>query len=487
MEGTRLGRFEIESILGRGGMGAVYAARDTESGERVALKVLSGGLADDEQRFRRFEQEVAALSRVTHENVVSILGPLERDGDRVFFPMELLEGETLATRLRREGPQPVPAALGVIRALLEVLSVAHDAGVIHRDIKPSNIFLAGDRVVVTDFGLARMEDITRLTKTGQLMGTLSYMSPEQCEGEGIDHRTDLYSAGIILYEMLVGAPPFHRETPGAVLKGHLTETPSRLDAIRADLPGGLSDVVAKLLAKRPDDRFGTAREALSALSGVPDPSVTVTFHAGSAPAKPRRRGLLVAAVALLALAAAAVLARPFLAGNASPPYPGRGTRDDLMETIHRSIERADFAAFARCFDADLLDEHLPNPQAETFARRAKTVTDFQYRLSKSRSPGMVSFRSLTGRALPTVLGIRLKGPLGLVIPPSEDEYLVAGILANPASRVPLSPSEMRRVKKEVNPKVAEFFDDLETNLSELVRRRPGGGRLTPEDRARLLE
>jgi len=501
MEGTRLGKFEIESILGRGGMGAVYAARDTESGERVALKVLAG-FADDEQRFRRFEQEVAALTRLEHENVVSILGPIQRDGDQVFFAMEVLDGETLSARLRREGPQPVPAALGVIRPLLSVLDAAHTAGVIHRDIKPSNIVMVGERVVVTDFGLARMEDITRLTKTGQLMGTLDYMSPEQCDGIGIDHRTDLYSAGIILYEMLVGVPPFRRDTPGAILKGHLTETPSRLDAIRADLPDGLSDVVARLLAKKPDERYASAREALAALSGVPDPSVTVTFHAGSAPttappgttttavAAPSRgpRKLILAVAVLILLALAAVALRPVLR-NRGPSYPGRGTREDLLATVHQAIRAQDYAAFATCFDADLLDHRIPEPRARTFRERAKAVTDFRWNLEKprSRSPESVSLRGLSGKALPAVLGMKPKGPIGLVIPPSEDEYLIAKVMETAFARATLPPNELRKVKKQVNAKVTEFFDDLGKNLQDLIRKRPGMRNLSPEEKRKLVE
>jgi len=500
MNGTRLGKITNESILGRGGMGTVYAARDTESGERVALKVLAGGLAEDEQRFQRFEQEVAALSRLDHPNIVRILGPIQHDGGQVFFPMEILEGETLAARLRREGPQPVPAALRVIRTLLSVLDATHRAGVVHRDIKPSNLLISGDRIVVTDFGLARMEDITRLTKTGQLMGTLSYMSPEQCDGVGVDHRTDLYSAGIILYEMLVGVPPFRRETPGAILKGHLTETPSRLDAIRADLPDGLADVVARLLSKKPDDRYASGQEALAALEGVPDPSVTVTFHAGSAKAHAPagaiaaamvrpfrgRRALLIAVAALLLLALSAVVLRPLLVRR-DPGYPGRGTREDLLETVHRAIRAGDFGAFARCFDADLLDRHLPDPQAKTFRERARLVTDFRWKMDKPRPPGSLSLRGLTGKALPAMLGLAPRGPMGLVIPPSEGEYLIAEVMETPPGRAPLPPGELRRVKKEVNAKVEGFFDHLGENVYALFARRPGARRLSPEERRKLVE
>ncbi|MHC4861002.1 MAG: serine/threonine-protein kinase, partial [Planctomycetota bacterium] len=170
MDAERLGRFEIEELIGEGGMGSVYAARDTESGDRVALKVLSSEIAEDEEKLRRFEQEATALARIEHEGIVRRLGPIERDGRRVFFPMELLEGKTLARRLREEGPMPVPVALAIVRGLLEALGAAHAAGVVHRDVKPSNILIKEEEVKVTDFGLARMEDITRLTKTGQLMG-----------------------------------------------------------------------------------------------------------------------------------------------------------------------------------------------------------------------------------------------------------------------------------------------------------------------------
>ncbi|MCU0726598.1 MAG: serine/threonine protein kinase, partial [Planctomycetes bacterium] len=284
MDPARLGRYEIVGKLGSGGMGTVFAARETESGDRVALKVLGSTIVDDPEKFRRFEQEVVALSRLDHPHVVRLLGPLERDGASVFFAMELLEGETLSARLRRDGPLPVPAALSVARPLLGALAAAHAAGVVHRDVKPSNILLTSKGLKITDFGLARMEDLSRLTTTGQLMGTLDYMSPEQCEGKRVDARTDLYSLGIVLHEMLAGAPPFRRESPGATLKGHLHDEPPTLDSIRSDLPPGLSTFVSRLLSKSPEDRFPDAPAALAALDGVRDPNVTVSFHSGRGPA-----------------------------------------------------------------------------------------------------------------------------------------------------------------------------------------------------------
>jgi hypothetical protein len=376
-----------------------------------------------------------------------------------------------------------------------VLGAAHAAGVVHRDIKPSNVILAGERVVVTDFGLARMEDITRLTKTGQLMGTLDYMSPEQCEGEAIDHRTDLYSAGIILYEMLVGTPPFRRETPGAILKGHLTEAPSRLDAIRADLPPGLADVVERLLAKKPDERFQNAEEALRGLQAVADPSMTVTFHHGAVPtgatsghvtttvvSSKSKRWILwvVSAVVLVAIAGFALKKM-----NRKPKYAGRGTRDALLTTIHQSIRRADFATFSACFEGRLLERHLPEPRIEKFRERAGAVTDFEFRSEPAPMGGGVSMRFVASPALVTVFGLKSREPLRVVIPPSEAEYVVAEIREGGGKRQPLDASEMRRVKAEVNAAVENFFNHLGENVIRMAARRKGR-RLTNEELKQLV-
>ena len=490
------GRFEIEELIGEGGMGSVFAARDTDSGERVALKVLSSEIAEDEEKLRRFEQEVAALSRIEHEGIVRRLGPIERDGNRIFFPMELLEGDTLSRRLRDQGPMPVPVALGIARALLRALGAAHAAGVVHRDIKPSNILLVGDSVKVTDFGLARMDDITRLTKTGQLMGTLDYMSPEQCEGAGVGERSDLYSVGIVFYEMLAGAPPFRNQSPGAVLKGHLQDVPPRADKLRSDLPEGLAFVIAKLLEKNPEDRYATAEETLEALEGVRDPSRTVSFHPGSGPTvpempapprEPRRppwRMLAVAAAAVLVAAGAFVAVRA-LQGER---YPGRGSPEDLLETVHRAIEGRDYRTFAECLEEEALLEYLSEEPERTFRDRAGKLVAYAYRADvpprgwSGRQD--VSMRIVSGVALPAVLGRR--SPLVVALRHGAGGFRVAQVFDDrgPGRRNPMG-EFTKREQRAIDEKIAEVLGSIEKYGPALVDLIVKEGRLPEEKTAAL--
>jgi Protein kinase domain len=495
MNEERLGRYAVEEILGRGGMGTVYAGRDTADDSRVALKVLSGDLVDDEERFLRFEQEVTALKRIDHPNIVRLLGPLQRDGERVFFPMEIIEGETLSKKLLREGPQPVIVALAIVRALLRALDAAHRAGIVHRDVKPSNIIVSDTDLKVTDFGLARMEDITRLTRTGQLMGTLEYMSPEQCEGEVVDPRTDLYSAGIILYEMLAGKPPFNRATPGTILKGHLTETPRRIDELRADLPDGLAEIVARLLAKAREDRYDSAAKALAALEGIPDPSTTVTFHATARPkerarpASPGRRRLRPAVIAsglLLLVVAGLLLWSPLFSRRAGT---GRDTPEETLIAVHAAIGEADWEAFRICFEAEAVDQLT----AEDFRARAAEVSDTSYRLEmplRGAASGDLRFRVGSSPALALVLGRNPGSTLRLAFRHQGDGFSIARISAEigGAGR-PGGPGGLRGEfdERAIKTRIAELFNNLDTHLPALLQRLERSGRITPEQATRLTE
>jgi serine/threonine-protein kinase len=495
MDPARLGRYEILGKLGSGGMGTVYAARETEGGHRVALKVLGSTIVDDPEKFRRFEQEVVALSRLDHPHVVKLLGPLERDGSSVFFAMELVEGETLAARLRKDGPLPVPAALSIARSLLAALGAAHGAGVVHRDVKPSNILLTATGVKITDFGLARMEDLSRLTTTGQLMGTLDYMSPEQCEGRRIDLRTDLYSLGIVLYEMLAGLPPFRRESPGATLKGHLHDEPPSLDTIRSDLPPRLSEIVGKLLVKRPEDRIPDAASALAALDSVRDPTVTASFHRGRGPApedpepvtavplppdrRRRRRGLVAAGGVLLLLAA--VVAGVFLldreAGqpaNGPGQPPARDTCEAVLVTIHQAIRARDFDLFASGFEESALVAFLSEEPERDFAARSEGIADFAYRLEvpmRGASVNDLSIRVGSSASLARVLGLSPAAMLRIAFRHHEDGFRVAfageegrgGTLAN-------RPEIERRMILARLQELSANFDELASLLASALPR-----------------
>jgi serine/threonine-protein kinase len=269
--GAWLGRYRVVSPLGRGGMGEVYRAHDERLGRDVAVKVLRSGQRASPGLQKRFESEAKAVGSLNHPNIVAVFDAGEEDGCP-YLVTELLEGETLAERLRKGALAPaaaVEAALGIARAL----EAAHAVGVVHRDLKPANVFLTMDgRIKVLDFGLAKWtkaEAVSReSTMPGALLGTPGYMSPEQARGEAADARSDLFSVGALLYEMLCGSAPFRRSSPVEDLHAILHEDPAPLEASRRGIPRDLETVVRRCLAKKPEDRFQSAREVVEALARI---------------------------------------------------------------------------------------------------------------------------------------------------------------------------------------------------------------------------
>ena len=236
--GTKLGRYEIRSILGKGGMGEVYLAKDTQLDRQVGLKVLLAEVAADEERVGRFTQEAKAASALNHPNILTVYEIGEFEGMR-YIATELIKGETLRNRLR-SGPMTLSEVLNVAMQVATALSAAHDAGIVHRDIKPENIMLRDDGIVkVLDFGLAKLvatpkdsvdsEGETRAlvdTQPGMVMGTVLYMSPEQARSKHADARSDIWSLAIVMYEMLSGKTPFAGETPNDTIAAILTQKPA---------------------------------------------------------------------------------------------------------------------------------------------------------------------------------------------------------------------------------------------------------------------
>ena len=260
--GDQLGPYRLVEFLGKGGMGRVYAAEDGKLGRRVALKVLPPEAASDERR-RRFETEAKAVAALNHPNIVHLYSIEEEDG--VFFlTMELVTGTTLRDAIPEAG-LPLKKFFQVAIHIADALATAHERGVVHRDLKPGNVMIGEDgRVKVLDFGLAKLDSEGAIlgeasaTQKGHLLGTVSHMSPEQAEGKSVDHRTDIFSLGVILYEMCTGRLPFLGANPTAVLSSILKDTPKAVTEIHPRLPSDLGRVIKRCLAKDPERRYQTA-------------------------------------------------------------------------------------------------------------------------------------------------------------------------------------------------------------------------------------
>ncbi len=274
--GRQLGDFHVLRRLGRGAMAEVYLAEQGTLQRQVALKVLKSHLAVDNKFVRRFHHEAQAAAKLVHANIVQIYDIGERDGTH-FIAQEYVQGQNLRELIARQGALDLKTVVLVLRQVALALVKAAESGIVHRDIKPENILLTrGGEVKVADFGLARvLDDRTELnlTQVGVTMGTPLYMSPEQVEGKAVDPRSDLYSLGVTCFHMLSGRPPFQGETALSVAVQHLKSEPPQIEALRPDCPPALARVVQRLMAKRPDDRYASARDLLRELRGVTLPGL----------------------------------------------------------------------------------------------------------------------------------------------------------------------------------------------------------------------
>lgn len=263
----RLGRYEIERVVGSGGMGVVFKAYDTELNRPVAVKVLAPHLARNGAAKQRFGRESRAAAAVVHDNVVAIHN-VESDRASPFIVMQYISGESLQARVERLGPLGVQQILRIAIQAVSGLAAAHEQGIVHRDVKPANILLEDgvERVLLTDFGLARTVDDASLTHTGVVAGTPHYMSPEQANGDAVDHRSDLFSLGSVLYFVATGHPPFRAERAMGVLHRICHQPHRPAWQVNADVTDELSDIIDRLLEKRPSKRFASAlavRETLA--------------------------------------------------------------------------------------------------------------------------------------------------------------------------------------------------------------------------------
>jgi Protein kinase domain len=347
----QIASYEMVSELGRGGMAVVYRARDVRLGRWVALKVLGEDLARDEAFRRRFIRESRAAAAVDHPNIIPIFDAGEANGV-LFIAMRYVGGQDVHSLLNRTGPLPPARAAGIVAQVASALDAAHARGLVHRDVKPANMLLGGlaedgseDHVYLSDFGISKTsQSTTNLTLTGQVLGTLNYLAPEQIEGRGVDGRADAYSLACAAFEMLAGEPPFRREQSLAVMWAQLSAPPPPLTSLRRDLPPAVDQVMARGLAKPPEDRYPSCRAFAAALQeacGVSSRELAPPALAAQGLVPPPPSGPDLAATdpggvppAAADQAAAGSAARrqatpvPPVAGFAAPPRPAEPTSAD---------------------------------------------------------------------------------------------------------------------------------------------------------------
>ena len=258
-------RYEIQQVLGEGGMAKVFLGTDRVLSRTVAVKVLAPQYAEDQQFVARFRREAQAAAALNHPNIVSVFDT-GSNGNVHYIVMEYVEGKTLQETLREESRLTPERSIEIGEAVARALSAAHAKGLVHRDIKPGNIMITREgQVKVMDFGIARATTSDTVTQTAAVLGTAAYLSPEQAQGETVDHRSDIYSLGVVLYEMLTGRQPFTGESPVSIAYRHVTEDPVPPSRLNPDVPDALDAIVMKAMAKSPDDRYQTAQELIDDL------------------------------------------------------------------------------------------------------------------------------------------------------------------------------------------------------------------------------
>ncbi len=422
--GTRVGPYEVLAKVATGGMGIVYRARHRTMQRDAALKVLLPSLVEDAEFIQRLHREAKAVAALRHPNIVEIYDA-NIEEEPYYLAMEYLPGGSLQAKLMqlRDRGQRMSErdALSVARQLASALDFAHTKGFVHRDIKPSNVLIAEDgRYVLTDFGIAAMQQGTKLTKTAVSMGTPEYMSPEQAQGRTLDRRSDLYSLGVMLYEMFTGSVPFTADTPLGVAFKHVKEAPPAVSKLRSDLTPGAKTVIDRALAKKPEDRFQSAVEFIAAIDRVVQ-------------TKPTRKSpvpWVVAGLSLLGLGAAGVFAVSLLSrveptAPVAPAVPAASEpQATRLPSTSTSVPVAEIAIAVSTATQAAIPTALPEPDAS--ATQLPTATEVQ--------------------ATMTLEANEITPPATTAIPPTQQPSPVPTLLPKPSANTPTAAPTLATAK-----------------------------------------
>jgi serine/threonine-protein kinase len=417
-------RYEIESVLGQGGMARVFKGTDRVLNRSVAVKVLSPQFANDDQFVARFRREAQAAAALNHPNIVSVYDTGSQ-GDVHYIVMEYVEGRTLKDIIQQEGPLLPERATEIGAAVAAALAAAHEGGLVHRDIKPGNIMITREgEVKVMDFGIARTSTGDTLTQTASILGTASYLSPEQAQGEPVDARSDIYSMGCVLYEMVTARAPFSGDSPVAIAYKHVRENPVPPSRINQDVPASVESVVMKCMAKNPANRYQSADELREDLERVhrggapratpvladstemltraqmaPDQTAVMT---GGIPPDGGRGGrrTWVAALAVILILAALGVAAYFLVKTLVPPEEVLTVPDVVGETEEDAVDTLEGLGFRVVVQNEFNEEERrdivfeQDPEPDATAEEGDTVT-----ITVSKGPKPIAVPDVLGESL----------------------------------------------------------------------------------------